>query len=367
MRVFISSVITGYEQFRDAVAAAVESLGHEVIRAEDFGASPGTPQQACLGGLRDADVVVLVVGARYGAVQPSGRSATDEEYREARESKQVLVFVESIVDREPEQETFLAEVQGWARGYMTESFAEPEALRSAVTKQLHRLELSQQVGTADPEEMQSRAMQLVPDDDRNSYKDALVLAVAGGPRQSILRPAMIESNTRYDELLQRASFGPHRVLDTRHGTQRVVRDDALLLEQPDASVYLNEEGSVRIIIPAQDPESDRSMGLSVIIHEEIEERLARALGFVDAVLGHVDPTNRLTRVAVVASVQGGAHMGWRTRDEHARSPNSVQVNMHATGGAVGTSPPDRARGALRSNAREIVEDLVVRLRRNHQG
>ncbi len=94
MRVFISSVITGYEHFRDAVAAAVESLGHEVIRAEDFGASPGTPQQACLGGVREADVVVLLVGARYGAIQPSGHSATDEEYREARESKQVLVFVE---------------------------------------------------------------------------------------------------------------------------------------------------------------------------------------------------------------------------------------------------------------------------------
>ena len=112
MRVFISSVITGYEEFRDAVAAAVVSLGHEVIRAEDFGASPDTPQQACLGGVRDADVVVLLVGARYGAVQPSGRSATDEEYREARESNQVLVFVERTTAREPEQQAFLTEIQG---------------------------------------------------------------------------------------------------------------------------------------------------------------------------------------------------------------------------------------------------------------
>ncbi len=63
MRVFISSVITAYDHYRDAVAAAVESLGHEVIRPEDFGASPGTPQQACLGGVREADVVVFLVGA----------------------------------------------------------------------------------------------------------------------------------------------------------------------------------------------------------------------------------------------------------------------------------------------------------------
>ena len=59
MRVFISSVITGYEHFRDAVATAVESLGHEVIRAEDFGHRPGTPQQACLGSVREADVESL--------------------------------------------------------------------------------------------------------------------------------------------------------------------------------------------------------------------------------------------------------------------------------------------------------------------
>jgi hypothetical protein len=155
MRVFISSVIPGYESFRDAVAAAVVSLGHDVIRAEDLGASPDTPQQACLGGVREADVVVLRVGSRYGGVQPSGLSATHEEYREARESKPLLVFVERDAARVPEQETFLTGVRGWAGGQMTEDFESAEGLRDAVTKQLHRFELSQQVGTADLEEMQT--------------------------------------------------------------------------------------------------------------------------------------------------------------------------------------------------------------------
>ena len=118
---------------------------------------------------------------------------------------------------------------------MTEEFGDPEGLRVAVTRQLHRLELSQQqVGAADPEEMQIRAMHLVPGDERNSSKDALVLAVAGGPRQAILRPTNIESSDLYDELLQQASFGQHRVFDTRHGTERVIRDDALG-EIPDGS------------------------------------------------------------------------------------------------------------------------------------
>jgi hypothetical protein len=363
----ISSVIAGYEDRRDAVAAAARSLGHEVIRAEDFGASPDTPQQACLGGVRQADVVVLLVGTRYGAVQPSGYSATEEEYREARESKPVLVFVEQSVDLEERQAVLLAEIQIWAGGHMTENFADPEGLREAVTRQLHHLELSQQVGNADPEEIQARAMKLVPDPERHRHKDALVLAVAGGPRQSILRPAVIESTALFEELLRGAQFGQYRVFDTRQGTQRVVRDDALTLEQPDASVYLNEEGSVRVMLPARDSQGDRLASLPAIIHEDIEERLVHAIGYVDCVLRHVDPTNRLTRVAIAAAVLGGDHFGWRTREEHARSPNSIQMNPWATGGAVGLSPPDRARGALRGNARDIAENLAIRLRRRQQG
>jgi hypothetical protein len=168
-------------------------------------------------------------------------------------------------------------------------------------------------------------------------------------------------------LLQTASFGQHRVLDTRHGTQHIVRDDAILLEQPNASVYLNEEGSIRVIVPARDSDSRGLLSLPVIIQEDVEDRLIRAIGYVDRVLDHVDPTQRLTRVALAASVQGGGQFGWRTRAEHAQSPNSGQLNPWAQGGAVGLSPPDRARGALRRNANELAEDLTIRLRRKSQG
>jgi len=79
------------EAFRDAAEAAAQVLGHEVIRAEDFAASSSTPQQACLQGAREADVAVLLLGARYGAVQASGLSATQEEYRELRDRSPVIV------------------------------------------------------------------------------------------------------------------------------------------------------------------------------------------------------------------------------------------------------------------------------------
>jgi len=81
VKVFISSVIAGMEDHRAAAREAAESLGYTVIAAEDFRASPRSPQQACLEGVRDADVVVLVLGERYGTPQRSGLSPTHEEYR----------------------------------------------------------------------------------------------------------------------------------------------------------------------------------------------------------------------------------------------------------------------------------------------
>jgi hypothetical protein len=92
VRVFVSSVLGGMEEYRAAARQAAENLGHTVTAAEDFRASPLSPQQVCLTGVRDADVVVLLLGARYGAVQPPGLSPTHEEYRTARGSKPVLMF-----------------------------------------------------------------------------------------------------------------------------------------------------------------------------------------------------------------------------------------------------------------------------------
>ncbi len=62
MRIFLSSVISGMETYRAAAQRAAETLGHTVTMAEDFGASPFSPQQVCLGAVRDADIVMLLLG-----------------------------------------------------------------------------------------------------------------------------------------------------------------------------------------------------------------------------------------------------------------------------------------------------------------
>ena len=162
VKVFISSVISRMEDHRAAARLAAESLGHTVTVAEDFRASPQSPQQVCLGAVRDADAVVLVLGPRYGAPQESGISPTHEEYREARGTKPVLAFVQTGVTREPQQDRFVEEVSAWEGGGYRESFDTPESLRTAVTRALHDWELSQQAGPVDEDELMARTAALLP-------------------------------------------------------------------------------------------------------------------------------------------------------------------------------------------------------------
>ena len=62
MKVFVSSLITGYEPLRETARRAITTLRNEVIMAEDFPAQPNSSQVACLQGVRAADLVVLILG-----------------------------------------------------------------------------------------------------------------------------------------------------------------------------------------------------------------------------------------------------------------------------------------------------------------
>ncbi len=158
MKVFISSVISGFEPYREAARQAIESLGGTVIQAEDFPAASGTPQQVCLQGVRDADIVVLILGERYGYPQASGLSATHEEYREARERRPVLVFIQQGVAREENQQQFVREVQSWAGGHYTADFTDAQDLQRKITRALHTHAVATAHGRVDEGEMVTRAI-----------------------------------------------------------------------------------------------------------------------------------------------------------------------------------------------------------------
>lgn len=181
------------EAERAAVKHAVERLGHGPIMAEDFGARPSSPQVACLGGVRESDLVILVLGPRYGVPQAGGVSATHEEILEARNRKPILVFLQAGAQPEDSQVALINEVGGWEGGLFRQEFASPEDLEDKVTRAVHRHELAHAVAPLNPEELKARATRLLPALERGYGANTLQLAIASGPVSAILRPAEMEA------------------------------------------------------------------------------------------------------------------------------------------------------------------------------
>lgn len=138
MKIFVSSVMNGFEDFREAAFAAIRSLDHEIVRAEDFPASTTSSRVACLQGVREADLVVLILGERYGwSDTHSSLSPTHEEFREAVTEGKVIPFVQTGVTRELAQQTFVEEVENYDTGmHRGRNFVTPEDLRTEVTRAL---------------------------------------------------------------------------------------------------------------------------------------------------------------------------------------------------------------------------------------
>lgn len=369
MKVFVSSLIGGYEPLRQAARDAITSLGHEPVMAEDFRAQAHSPQVACLQGLRSAEMVVLILVDRYGSLQPgSGVSPTHEEYLEARGTKPILLFVQEGVDPEPRQAEFLREAQGWQGGMFREGFRSAEQLRTLITRAIHSYELSHASAPLDTRALARDAEAMLDELRRDRGQDASILrfALAGGPARQLLRPAELESETLSDAIQQRAMFGSPRLFEREAGVQRGIDGDALVLEQEGgARIALKESGQIALRLPLE-RRSRRSRGggglTLAIIEESVVRELANAIAFSAWLLDHLDTTQRITHIAMAAKIEASDHLGWRTQAEQDASPNSGTMRM---GGAPDRPAVlDRPRAALKFDGVRLAEDLMVPLRRH---
>lgn len=371
MKIFISSLIGGFEPFRAAARSAVTALKHEAVMAEDFPAQPNSPQIACLQGVRSADLVVLILGERYGSVQgTSGVSPTHEEFLEARDSRPVFVFVQDGVTREPQQAKFVTEVQGWQHGYYRGGFTTPEQLRDLVTGAIHEYQLAHATAPLDTAAVMQAAIALLPREGRGNtiQSPALHLAIACGPQQNILRPAELEAPALASDLHQRALFTEPMLFDRSKGVGNDIDGASLYLEQDGGNrIQLDEQGRILLRLSLQDrkPRGHGFGGGFAIIEETVLRQLSAGIAYAAWLLERIDATQKLTHVALAARIDASEHLGWRTQAEDDAQPNSGTMGF----GGNEEKPPVTVscpRAALKFDAPRLAEDLMVPLRRQRK-
>ena len=114
-RVFISSAMSDTAEARRAVAAIIESLGARAVWFE-FGRDADAAE-AYLTEVDAATIYVAILNEHYGRLNPPGYSATEAEYRRAREGgKRIALFLAGVA---PRREGDLARFIERVRYYIT--------------------------------------------------------------------------------------------------------------------------------------------------------------------------------------------------------------------------------------------------------
>ena len=257
-------------------------------------------------------------------------------------------------------------MRDWEQGQYTSSFRDAADLQAKVTQALHRYALTQAAAPTDENELASQARALIPARTYTS-RPLLVVAVAAGPAQQVIRPAELESEQLRRHLQDETHAGTDAVLSHSYGTDASISGDAIILKQRDngAKVTLSETGAIMVAQPATTQHDTWPTGIPSIIEEEITELIMRALRFGARVLDHVDPRQRISHVAVVAALLGAGYLPWRTREEHDRNPTSATMGFPGRDRIEAPlSPPTLRRAALSSDTVRLSQDLAVRLRRS---
>ena len=365
MKVFVSSVISGFESYRKAVCEAVESLGYTVIKAEDFNASPSSPRVACLDGVRAADAYILICGERYGDVQDSGYSATHEEYIEAKKKSRVFALIQQGVQRDNRQADFVDEVRRYATGHFTGDFSSEADLKKTCTTILHRWTLSNAGQKFDADEAVTRANSLVGYvDGNNSYnrETRLQVIVVGGPPQAVIRPSELVSDKFRAQVNQLAVYGSAPIFLRSEGTEEKALEDRLLFKQQSASLLIDEMANMSIMLKPDQMDGYRP----VIIHEDIVQKIAKALEFSAAFLEMVDRGHSLGHVVVAVALINGDNKEWRTRAEDAQNNNSFRIGMGQRENLVAfLRPAHMDRMSLSIDIMRNAEDFAVKLKQQY--
>lgn len=149
-KVFISSTATDLKEFRKAATEAIKQIGMEPVLAEiaDIAFEPATDiRSTILSEIDSADVIVLILGHRYGATYPeTGKSWTELEYERARtKGKPVLAYLASDDVPWPASQIDVdrSKIEHFRHAVMTELFVRrfrsPTDLAASLVADLSRL------------------------------------------------------------------------------------------------------------------------------------------------------------------------------------------------------------------------------------
>jgi len=371
-RVFVSSVVDGFEAFRQAAREGIITVGGEpVLVNEDFPSLTMSSRNACLDAVDSSDILISLIGSRGGYITPSGKLVVEEEYERAVARKRpVLVFLQNTA-RDDSAVAFTKKLSDYIDGAHRRTFTTVDDLRTEIERALIPLvdvpARRENVATpgrehlAKPYAVQGTAM--------------LRFVLTPERQEEVIDPVRLSSEGFLRRLMELGHSDNVRLFSYERPKAPTMEGDDLVIVQTEANgrhgegehVRLQVTESGELVIDAnvsgRVPRGDRFMGLTnnVVAMEDIESALGLCFAFASAMFDEVDAFKRHQRFQLQVGLSG---LDYRTIERNPQPRSSFTMNTRDRGVIRAYAEPRWIlRGDLRNSAEEIERAVVLLVRR----
>ncbi len=369
-RVFVSSVIEGFAEYRQAARNGIEQAGGEgVLVNEDFPSQASSSRNTCLDAVDSCDVFLLVLGARGGWKTPSGRLVVEEEFEHARARKvPVLVFLEDV-PRDADGEGLAKILSDYVDGNFRVKFSGAAELRDQVERALRTIVNTRNNRPMDNDPIAAHVLKPY----RFSDQTSLRFAIAPERVEEVFDPLDLASPDFAERMMEIGHRSDVRLFGYLYAKETPrLEQTSLVIEQPLGNNWSEGRQGIRLAIAENGvvlidtnatgrTKRSNSMDLADIMTasiESVEALLAASFRFTQALYDDKDPYKRHKRFYWNGVLSG---MGNRTL---VRNPVSQQhsygMNMRSKDEAIQAFPSSRliARAGLAQPGKEIERAIL---------
>jgi hypothetical protein len=369
IRVFVSSVVHNFEEFREAARAGVTEAGGEpVLVNEDFPSLSASSRNACLDAVDSCDVYLGIIGERGGWTAPSGKLVVEEEYERAKFKPLPTLFFLQDIPRDRDAERFARKVSDYVDGSLRRTFKTSGELKQEVVRALKPHMASEVIVPEPAEELLSA---FTSGSRSTSGPPRLRTVIAPERREEVIDPVQIGSPEFTRLLLELGHKGSSALFDYAHGKTHKLKGDILTIEEVSESSY-GGAPTVRIGMSERgilscDAELDQGgktgglMSGMVVAIDEIENALRSVLSFYAGFMDSVDAFKRHQRFFYNT---GLLNLGYRTLERNPQPRTSHTMAMRSNDEPIVAHKEPRmiTRDNLHQNGEEIKRIITLLVR-----
>lgn len=318
-RVFVSSVIDGFEEYRAAARLGITEAGGDPVLIEDYPGLPVSPRNACLDAVESCDIFTIVIGSKGGWITPSGKLVVDEELEEAIRLKlPVLGFIQTVA-HDHDAENLVKKLSDYIDGVYRLTFATPQDLTVVVEKTLSPIAKKYNIKP----EVNKKLFQEMLKNPFEVYGQATLRFILSPERSGELIDPVSLDDQDFEDKLYEVSHAPTVRLfsysipkEKREvGTRNIVLLQTSTISSPgifdEVRLDLATDGSIIIdlnVTGQRDADMEYYMtDSSTITEEDIAEGLKRCFAFANAFYAEKDPFKRYDRLLYNVSLNGISH------------------------------------------------------------